>query len=36
MTVYVPVARSEWWKEALDIGYKIIIAVNLVWIMLER
>jgi hypothetical protein len=35
-TVYVPEDRSDWWKEALDIFYKIIVTVNLVWVMAER
>ncbi len=35
-TVFVPVSRSDWWKEALDIVYKIIVTVNLVWLMAER
>lgn len=35
-TVFVPVSHSDWWKEALDIAYKIIVTVNLVWVMAER
>jgi len=35
-TVYVPVSTSDWWKEALDIAYKIIVTVNLVWLMADR
>jgi len=35
-TVHVPTRRFEWWKEAIDFSYKIIVAVNLIWIMSER
>ncbi len=36
ITVHVRRSTSDWWKEALDVAYKIIVAVNLVWIMTER
>ena len=35
-TIYVPTRESEWWKDAIDIGYKVLVAVNLVWIMVDR
>ncbi len=35
-TIHVPTRRYEWWKDAIDFAYKIIIAVNVVWLMLER
>jgi hypothetical protein len=36
VTIYVPRNTSDWWKEAIDIGYKVLVAVNLVWIMIDR
>lgn len=35
-TVYVPERGFEGWKEVIDFGYKILVAVNLVWVMTER
>lgn len=35
-TIHIPTRGFEWWKEAIDFSYKIIVAVNLVWIMIER
>lgn len=35
-TIHVPTRSFEWWKEAIDFSYKIIVAVNLIWIMSER
>jgi hypothetical protein len=35
-TIHVPTRSFEWWKEAIDFSYKIIVAVNLIWIMTER
>ena len=35
-TIYIPTNSFEWWKTAIDFSYKIIIAVNLIWIMSER
>ncbi|OPL17914.1 MAG: hypothetical protein AVO35_07055 [Candidatus Aegiribacteria sp. MLS_C] len=35
-TIHVPTRGFEWWKEAIDFSYKIIVAVNLIWIMSER
>ncbi|MEN8208877.1 MAG: SLBB domain-containing protein [Candidatus Fermentibacteria bacterium] len=35
-TIYIPTSSFEWWKTAIDFSYKIIIAVNLIWIMSER
>lgn len=35
-TIYLNTRGFEWWKEAIDFSYKIIIAVNLIWIMSER
>ncbi|MBD3369464.1 hypothetical protein GF402_03780 [Candidatus Fermentibacteria bacterium] len=35
-TVYVPRGSYEWWKDAVDFGYKILVAANLIWIMTER
>jgi len=35
-TIYIPTNSSEWWKAAIDLSYKIIISVNLIWIMTER
>ncbi len=35
-TIYIPTNSFEWWKAAIDFSYKIIIAVNLIWIMSER
>ncbi len=35
-TIYVPRREFEWWKEVIDIGYKVLVAVNLIWIMTER
>lgn len=35
-TVYVPERGFEGWKEVIDFGYKILVAVNLVWLMTER
>ncbi len=36
VTVYVPRSTSDWWKEALDVAYKLLVTANLVWIMLDR
>ncbi len=35
-TIHIPIRSSEWWKAAIDLAYKAIIAVNLIWIMTER
>jgi hypothetical protein len=35
-TIHVPTASFEWWKTAIDFSYKIIVAINLIWIMSER
>ena len=35
-TIYVPRRAFEWWKEAIDIGYKVLVAVNLIWLMSTR
>ncbi|MBN1435076.1 SLBB domain-containing protein [Candidatus Fermentibacterales bacterium] len=35
-TVFVSRSTSDWWKEALDVAYKLLVTANLVWIMLER
>ncbi len=35
-TVYVRQSRTAWWKDTIDFAYKIIVAVNLVWILAER
>jgi len=35
-TIHIPTNSFEWWKTAIDFSYKIIIAVNLIWIMTER
>jgi hypothetical protein len=35
-TIYIPRRSFEWWKEAIDIGYKVLVAVNLIWLMTER
>ncbi|NOQ22715.1 MAG: hypothetical protein GQ565_08720 [Candidatus Aegiribacteria sp.] len=35
-TIHIPTSNFEWWKTAIDFSYKIIIAVNLIWIMTER
>jgi len=35
-TIHVPTKSFEWWKAAIDFSYKIIVAVNLIWIMSER
>ena len=35
-TIHVPTSSFEWWKSAIDFSYKIIVAVNLIWIMTER
>ncbi|MFO8183345.1 MAG: SLBB domain-containing protein [Candidatus Aegiribacteria sp.] len=35
-TIYLNTRGFEWWKEAIDFSYKIIVAVNLIWIMSER
>jgi protein involved in polysaccharide export with SLBB domain len=35
-TIHIPTRGFEWWKEVIDFSYKIIVAVNLIWIMSER
>lgn len=35
-TIHIPTNSFEWWKTAIDFSYKIIIAVNLIWIMTDR
>jgi hypothetical protein len=35
-TIHIPTNDFEWWKTAIDFSYKIIVAVNLIWIMTER
>lgn len=35
-TVFVDRSTSDWWKEALDVTYKLLVTANLVWLMLER
>ncbi len=35
-TIYVEEQCKEWWKDTIDFAYKIIIAVNIIWIMVER
>lgn len=35
-TVYVPQSSTAWWKDTIDFAYKVIVAVNLVWILAER
>jgi hypothetical protein len=36
VTINIPTRSFEWWKSAIDFSYKIIIAVNLIWIMTQR
>ncbi len=35
-TIHLQTNSFEWWKTAIDFSYKIIVAVNLIWIMTER
>ncbi|MCD4776433.1 MAG: hypothetical protein K8S15_10340 [Candidatus Aegiribacteria sp.] len=35
-TIHIPTNSFEWWKTAIDFSYKIIVAVNLIWIMTDR
>ena len=35
-TIYIPTNNFTWWKAAIDFSYKIIIAVNLIWLMSLR
>jgi hypothetical protein len=35
-TVYIPRSSSDWWLGALDVVYKIVVTVNLVWLMADR
>lgn len=35
-TIFVSTNSFEWWKTAIDFSYKIIVAVNLIWIMTDR
>ncbi len=35
-TIYIGEQCKEWWKDTIDFAYKIIIAVNVIWIMVER
>lgn len=35
-TVYVPQSSTAWWKDTIDFAYKIIVAVNLVWILAKQ
>jgi len=35
-TIFVARRNIEWWKETIDIGYKVLVAVNLIWIMIDR
>ena len=35
-TIYVPERGFEGWKEIIDFGYKILVAVNLIWLMSDR
>lgn len=35
-TIHIPTSSFEWWKSAIDFSYKIIVAINLIWIMTER
>ncbi len=35
-TINIPTRNFEWWKSAIDFSYKIIVAVNLIWIMTQR
>ncbi len=34
-TIYVPTRNYEWWKDAVDFSYKIIVAANIIWIMFK-
>ncbi len=33
VTVYVGRSNYEWWKDAVDFGYKILIMANVIWVM---
>ncbi|PIE51638.1 hypothetical protein CSA37_10500 [Candidatus Fermentibacteria bacterium] len=33
VTVYVGVSSYEWWKDIVDFSYKVLIMVNVVWVM---
>lgn len=35
-TIYIPTRSYEWWKDAVDFTYKLIVAINLIWIMIDR
>jgi hypothetical protein len=35
-TIYIRTRSYEWWKEAIDFTYKIVVAVNLIWIIIDR
>lgn len=35
-TVFVPVSHADWWKDALNVAYTVLVTANLVWIMLQR
>jgi len=34
-TVYLRARRYEWWKDAVDFAYKIIVTANILWVILE-
>ncbi len=35
-TIFIRTRSYEWWKEAIDFTYKIVVAVNLIWILIDR
>ena len=35
-TIYLRTRSYEWWKEAIDFTYKIVVAANLIWIIIDR
>lgn len=32
-TIYIGMSSYEWWKDAVDFGYKILIMANVIWVM---
>lgn len=35
-TIFIRTRSYEWWKEAIDFTYKIVVAANLIWIIIDR
>jgi len=34
-TVYLRARRYEWWKDAVDFTYKILVTANIIWILFK-